>query len=130
MNKTHHGADMKPITNRARKYVFITFACICLFFGLLTVWTPLPTGVPLLAIGIVMLVTVSATARRLLHRARARSGKLDRGIAFVETRAHRNMSTMLKRTRPLARKLEAKRAIDAANAALHSARARPKNSEN
>lgn len=118
---------MKLLADRARKTVFLSIAIVCLFFGLLTVWTPLPTGVPLLAIGIVILVSVSATARRYLRRARERSGRLDRGIAFVETRAHRNMATMLKRTRPLARKIEAKRALDAANAALHSARAHAKN---
>jgi hypothetical protein len=39
------------------------------------------------------------------------------------------MATMLKRTRPLARKLEAKRALKAANAALQSARAKAHNND-
>lgn len=115
---------MKALTDRARKFVYIGLGAVCVFFGLLTVWTPLPTGIPLLAIGIVILVTVSATARRALRKARERSHRLDRGLAFIETRTHRNMATMLKRTRPLARKIEAKRALSAANAALKSARAR------
>jgi len=121
---------MKAIADRARKTIFLGIAVVCLILGLLTVWTPLPTGVPLIALSILILVSVSATARRLLRRARARSDRLDRSMAFVETRAHRNMSTMLKRTRPLARKLEAKRALGAANAALHSARAKVKKREN
>ena len=118
---------MKALTDRARKFAFIGIASVCLFVGLLTVWTPLPTGVPLIAIGIVILVSVSTTARRYLRNARSRWGRLDRGLAFVETRAGRNVATMLKRTRPLARKIEAKRALEAANAAFQSARTRPTN---
>jgi hypothetical protein len=118
---------MKLLATRARKIAFIALATVCIVIGLLTVWTPLPTGVPLLAVGTVMAVTVSATARRLLRRARAHSRPLDRGLVFVETRTHRNMATMLRRTRPLARKIEAKAALQAANAAIHNARARRKN---
>lgn len=114
---------MKEFTDRARKIIYLALAGVCLIVGLVTVWTPLPTGIPLIAVGIVILVSISATARRALRRARARSGRLDNSLAFVETRAHRNMATMLKRTRPLARKLEAKRALQAANAALASTRA-------
>ncbi len=121
---------MKLFADQARKTVFIAIAVVCLIAGLLTVWTPLPTGVPLLAVGIVILVSVSATARRFVRKARERSARLDRSVAFVETRAHRNMSTMLRRTRPLARKLEAKRALDAANAALAATRGRMENHKN
>lgn len=121
---------MKILATQARKLVFMTIAAVCIIVGLITAPTPLPTGVPLLAVGIVIFVSISATARRLLKKARLRSRHLDRGIAFVETRAHRNMSTMLKRTRPLARKLEAKAALNAANAALQNARARNGKKEN
>jgi hypothetical protein len=115
---------MKFLTSQARKIALIAVASVCIFLGLLTVWTPLPTGVPLLAVGVVMFVSVSATARRLLKSARRRSDTLDRGLVFVETRTHRNMSTMLKRTRPLARKIEGRAALKAANAAIRNARAR------
>ncbi|WMS43320.1 hypothetical protein RDV64_02645 [Acuticoccus sp. MNP-M23] len=115
---------MKAFTTRARKLGLIGLAFICLIIGLITVWTPLPTGVPLLAAGIVILVSISPTARRLVRRARMNSSPLDRGVAFIEARAHRSMATMLKRTRPLARKIEAKGAIAAANKALASSRAR------
>ena len=111
---------MRAVTDRARKLILVGLAFVCLLVGFVTVWTPLPTGVPLLAIGIVILVSVSPTARRLMRRGRMKSDRLDRSVAFVETRAHRSMSTMLKRTRPLARKLEAKRAVNAAKNALAS----------
>lgn len=111
---------MKALTARARKIATIAVASVCIVLGLLTVWTPLPTGVPLLALGVVLLVTVSTTARQRLRSARGRSEMLDRGIHFVEQRAHRSMATMLKRTRPLARKASAKAALAAANKALRA----------
>ncbi|RAH99543.1 hypothetical protein DLJ53_23840 [Acuticoccus sediminis] len=107
-----------------RKTALIVVGIACLVIGAITAPTPLPTGVPLLAIGIVLLVTISATARVYVRRLRAYSGPVDRGFAFVETRAARPMSTVLRRTRPLARKIEAKAAMKAASAALQSVRAR------
>ncbi|WP_170135054.1 hypothetical protein [Acuticoccus kandeliae] len=97
---------------------------MCLIVGLLTVWTPLPTGIPLIAIGTVLAVSVSSTARTMLKSMRHRSGIVDRGLVIVETKTGRNMATMLKRTRPLSRKLAARSALQAANAALKSPRAR------
>ncbi|MBJ3774901.1 hypothetical protein [Acuticoccus mangrovi] len=112
---------MKSLTTHARKIVVMTAAAVCIVLGLLTVWTPLPTGIPLLAIGIVLLATVSATARRLLKRSRGRWRVLDTGMVMVESRTGRQLSTMLKRTRPLSRKAEAKAAMRAAEAALRNA---------
>jgi hypothetical protein len=108
---------MKALTSRARKVAIIAVACVCLVVGAITAPMPIPTGVPLIAFGIVLLVGVSATARRLVRGARHRSHRADRAIAWIEDRAHRNMATMLRRTRPLARKLEAKRARAAEAAA-------------
>jgi len=90
--------------NPIRKLVVIAIAVVCIVLGLLTVWTPLPTGVPLLAIGTFLLVSVSPTARRLMHRWRRRSERVDRALAWVEARAHRKVATPLRRTRPLERK--------------------------
>lgn len=109
---------MKRISDRVRKLGIIGIALLCLLIGLVTVGTPLPTGVPLLALGILLLVGVSATARRMLRAGRRRSGALDRSLVFVETRAHRNMGTMLKRTRPLARKAQAKATMQPPRAPL------------
>lgn len=115
---------MKRAPKGLRKYVLIAVAIILVVIGMVTAPTPLPTGVPLLAVGIVMLVTISATARLVVKRLRLRSGTVDRGFAFVETRANRPIATVLKRTRPLARKIEAKAAMKAATNAIQSVRAR------
>lgn len=117
---------MKVFATGARKLILMTFATLCILLGLLTVWTPIPTGLPLLALGIVVAVSVSTTARRLLRLVRARSRHVDRGLVLIETRTHRNMATMLRRTRPLGRKIEAKAALHAAGEAMKSARARQK----
>lgn len=113
---------MKRLSIHLRRYVFILIGLVCLLIGLLTVWTPLPTGIPLLAFGIVILATVSATARRMLKRARRHNGLFDRGMVAVEARASRTLSTMLRRTRPLERKLKAPRAMAAADRALKRVR--------
>ncbi|ORE91233.1 hypothetical protein [Acuticoccus yangtzensis] len=115
---------MKRVPNSFRKTMLIALGIVCLIVGAITAPTPLPTGVPLLAIGIVLLVTLSQTARLYVRRLRALSGPVDRGFAFVETRTGRQMSTVLRRTRPLARKIEAKAAMKAATAAIASVRAR------
>ena len=113
---------MKVLTDRVRRIVLLAVALVCLLIGLLTVWTPLPTGIPLIALAIVILATVSPTARRLLRQARLRYGLVDRSMVVVETRAHRTLATMLKRTRPLQRKAGGKAALEAAGAALRSPR--------
>lgn len=120
---------MKLVQNGLRKTAFVGLAIVCLVVGFITAPTPLPTGVPLIALGLVILVTISATARHYVKRARARSRHVDRGLALLETRAGRNMAIMLKRTRPLARKIEAKAAMKAASAAIASVRARASESK-
>lgn len=112
---------MKAFTDRARKVMIIAIGVVCLIVGAITAPMPIPTGVPLIALGIVLLVGVSATARRVLRDWRSRSHRLDHALVWVEDRAHRNMSTMLKRTRPLARKLHAKRAERIVKAAEQNA---------
>lgn len=113
---------MKYASVWVRKYVSISVGAVCLLAGILTVWTPIPTGIPLLAFGVVLLATASATARRLVKRARRNNGLFDRSMVAVESRASRTLSTMLRRTRPLERKLKAPAAIAAADRALQRVR--------
>lgn len=83
-----------------RKIAVTSLAVVCLIAGLLTVWTPLPTGVPLIALGLFLLLTVSPRAKRVLRRIRARHPRVDRGLEWIEARAHRSMAVTLRRTRP------------------------------
>lgn len=83
-----------------RRIAILTVSAICIVLGLLTVWTPIPSGVPLLAVGIFLLLTVSPRAKKALRNIRTRVPRIDRGIEWVEARAHRSMAVTLKRTRP------------------------------
>lgn len=83
-----------------RKIAVASLALVCLIVGFVTVWTPIPTGVPLIALGIFLLLTVSPRAKRTLRGLRTRYGRVDRVVEWVEVRAHRSMATTLKRTRP------------------------------
>lgn len=95
---------MRKKTHPVRKGVVLAIASACLVLGLATVWTPIPTGVPLLAIGIFLFIGVSSTARRMMHAWRRRSRRVDAALSWVEDRAHRKMAIPLRRTRPLERK--------------------------
>lgn len=97
----------KPVS-RVKKIAVFAIAFVCIVLGLLTVWTPLPTGVALIALGTFMLVSVSPAARRMMYNWRRRSERVDRVLAWVEDRAHRNIAVPLRRTRPLERKKPAK----------------------
>lgn len=88
-----------------RKAILLLFGLLCLIAGFLTVWTPLPTGVPLIALAVVVLVGVSRTARGIVRRARDRYDWIHGSLAFVEARASRSLSTPLRRTRPLRRRI-------------------------
>jgi hypothetical protein len=83
-----------------RKIAVTSLAVVCLVAGLLTVWTPLPTGVPLIALGLFLLLTVSPRAKRVLRGVRANHHRVDRGLEWIEARAHRSMAVTLRRTRP------------------------------
>lgn len=113
---------MQQVSEKLRKYLLIALGVVCLLVGVMTVWTPLPTGIPLLALGIVVLATVSATARRLVKRARRHNGLFDRSMVAIESRAGRALAAKLRRTRPLERKLKARHALAAADRALSKVR--------
>ena len=87
-----------------RKAVLIVVGLVCLVVGIITAPTPLPTGVPLIALSLVILVGVSPTARRVVRAARNHFDWFHHGLAFVEARAARRLSTPLRRTRPLRRR--------------------------
>lgn len=107
-----------------RRLLLTVVGVVCLTVGVVTSFTPIPTGIPLVGLGLVILVSVSATARRWLHWGRDRFHPIDKSIALVETRVHRKVSTMLRRTRPVHRRAKAKAAIQAVEKASHSRRVR------
>lgn len=75
-------------------------AVVLIVLGLATVWMPIPTGVPLLALGGIVIIGTSRNAARMIRRHRKDRRTLDKAFIFLEERAPSNLARILKRTRP------------------------------
>lgn len=82
------------------KILWWGLAAVLILLGLATVWLPIPTGVPLLALGAVVIVGTSRGATRMLRKRRRTTPPLNRGITWVEDRSPLRFAKILKRTRP------------------------------
>lgn len=67
--------------------------------GLIVFALPLPLGIPLTAIGLVMLISTSRTARRVVRFLRLKSSLVDRLFTLVETSVPGPTQKVLRRTR-------------------------------
>lgn len=94
--RQNHGVLMKSIIWLAAAPVLLA--------GLVTLPLPLPTGIPLLALGLVMVLAVSPWAMRLLRRIRRKSARLDGVLQTVEDKAPAGLGRILRRTRPRPKK--------------------------
>ncbi|WP_417677547.1 hypothetical protein [Roseibium sp.] len=75
-------------------------AAVLIVLGLATVWMPIPTGVPLLALGGIIIIGSSRSAARMIRKHRRSRETLDRVFLFLEERAPLNLARILRRTRP------------------------------
>ncbi|MBN9673405.1 hypothetical protein [Roseibium aggregatum] len=82
------------------KLLWWSLAAVFIVFGLITVWMPIPTGVPLMALGLIVIVGTSRTAARSLRSRRRNTPRLNRVITWVEDRSPLRFARILKRTRP------------------------------
>ncbi|WFE90174.1 hypothetical protein K1718_02160 [Roseibium porphyridii] len=82
------------------KVFWWSLAAICILFGLATVWLPVPTGVPLLALGMIVIVGTSRSAARMLRNRRRKTPQINDAISWVEDRSPLRFARILKRTRP------------------------------
>ena len=82
------------------KLLWWGFAAVLIVLGLATVWMPIPTGVPLLALGGIIIIGSSRSAARMIRKHRRNRKTLDRVFFFLEERAPLNLARILKRTRP------------------------------
>lgn len=86
-----------------RTLVWLT-APLVLLAGLVTLPLPLPTGLPLIALGLVMVLAASPWAIRLLRRLRRKSPRLDGLCQALEDRSPARLGRILRRTRPRPKK--------------------------
>lgn len=82
------------------KLLWWSLAVILILLGLATVWLPIPTGVPLLALGLIVIIGTSRTAARMLRSRRRNTPHLNNAITWVEDRSPLRFARILKRTRP------------------------------
>ncbi len=75
-------------------------AVLALIVGAITLPTPIPAGMPLIAFGLAVLVATSSTARGRLKALRRRSGRFDTLIRRAEPMLARPLRVPLMRTRP------------------------------
>lgn len=82
------------------KLVLQILATLCLIGGLLLVWTPIPVGAIMIAVGFTTLIGTSRRFARLVRSARKRLGFFNSWIMFLENRVSGKIGRILKTTRP------------------------------
>ncbi|MEJ8476396.1 hypothetical protein [Roseibium algae] len=82
------------------KLLWWTVAAVLIALGLATIWLPIPTGVPLLALGSILIISTSRQAARNLRNRRRRGPALNHIFVWLEDRSPLRLSRILKRTRP------------------------------
>jgi hypothetical protein len=83
-----------------KQWVMLGLALVCLIAGLATLWLPIPTGVPLLAFSLFLIVAYSATGRAWVRSTRARRPWLDGKLRWLEKHGGAHIGRVLKTTRP------------------------------
>ena len=84
-----------------KHWAILAFAGLCLLAGAATIWLPIPTGVPLLALGLFLIIANSRMGRRLFRKLRKHVDWLDHALLWLEDRAGQSVGRVLKTTRPL-----------------------------
>lgn len=87
-----------------KQWAIMGVAILCLLAGLATVWLPIPTGVPLMALGVFLVIAYSKTGRSWVRRLRNKWRWLDDKIVWLEDRAGKTIGRVLKTTRPFWRR--------------------------
>ncbi|MCV0426807.1 MAG: hypothetical protein K5905_15205 [Roseibium sp.] len=82
------------------KLLWWSLAALLILLGLATVWLPIPTGVPLMALGMIVIVGTSRSAARMLRSRRRNRPHLNNAITWIEDRSPLRFARILKRTRP------------------------------
>ncbi|MEM6381152.1 MAG: hypothetical protein AAF739_00625 [Pseudomonadota bacterium] len=60
---------------------------------------PIPLGIPVMATGMMILITTSKTARRWFRFIRMRSPVTDKSFSYIETRVPARIGAVLRKTR-------------------------------
>ncbi len=88
------------------KWVMWPVALACIVLGLMTVWLPIPTGVPLLATGMFLIIANHRRSARFVRKQRQAMPRFNRGLSWIEDKTTGYFSRVLRRTRPRKKAVE------------------------
>ena len=83
-------------------YLLIPALGLMFAIGLILAPTPIPLGLPLMALALFLLIATNRTAARRVARWRKRTAWLNRAFVFIEDRAGPKIGRTPRRTRPRA----------------------------
>lgn len=83
-----------------RRVILIIPAFFCLIVGLAFFVTPIPLGIPLVGLSILLFIAASRNFTRLVIANRRASPKMDRMFDYMERRGGSQVRKALRRTRP------------------------------
>lgn len=81
-------------------YLLTPLLLVLFVVGLVLAPTPIPLGIPIMALSLFALIATNPHAARLVQGLRGRFALLDKGIRFVEEKAGGRIGETLRRTRP------------------------------
>ena len=81
-------------------YLLTPLLLVLFVVGLVLAPTPIPLGIPIMALSLFALIATNPHAARLVQGLRGRFVLLDKAIRFIEDRAGRRIGDTLRRTRP------------------------------
>lgn len=83
------------------RLVLVPFALVLLVVGATLAPTPIPFGLPMIALALFILIGTSKTALRLVRRARRRWDWLDNALTALESKSKGAVARTFKRSRPI-----------------------------
>lgn len=81
-------------------YLLTPLLVLLFVIGLILAPTPIPFGVPIMAVAVFLLIATNRHAARQVARLRKRVGWLNRAFVFIEDRAGPKIGRILRWTRP------------------------------
>tara|TARA_R110002124_G_scaffold85148_1_gene221071 strand:- start:7021 stop:7278 length:258 start_codon:yes stop_codon:yes gene_type:complete len=81
-------------------YLLTPLLVLLFVIGLILAPTPIPLGVPIMALSVFLLIATNRHAARQVAKLRKRIGWLNRAFMFIEDRAGPRIGRTLRRTRP------------------------------
>jgi len=82
------------------KVLLIIIAYILIFLGTISIISPIPGAVLLLAVGLSLLICTSTAAASCIRFTRNKSSKLNILMSWIENHSGERMGSILKQTRP------------------------------